>query len=455
MSNPEQLETEDCAARVELLLQNFDADPKSASHELRSVCARNPSLFFGIVFRWLANAPARNAAARFAASMAIEEGYLLPLFEYREGLSLAEGTLLVHRLTEGKPGLECVLLEKFLPSAKDGSVPDGLFLMLEVVAAIDTVGRANSLLVRFLRSPNPKVRSRVAESLLKMTKSTETAASLLADPDNRVRANVIEGLWPQARSVPVQQLLREHAESPVPRIALNALVGLSYSGDPHAAARIAELAMRPNPPMQRAAVWAMGHLAFKEFTEPLRGLLRSGGPFLRGNVLKALVKINEAGKKKPNESQGAIAANTAIGHILAAGAAEWNRWRKTCKEPRPNLEGDSFYQLDLTGADLSHLCLRGADFEKATLNLCSLYGADLRDANFRGAKINRSDLRNTQIGTGTCFAKAEFRGACLHADSLRVARLEGALFDADLENLIVNEGAAGCPALAPQDIPAA
>lgn len=455
MSNLEQFEIEDSTARVELLLQDFDADSKSASRELRAVCDRNPSLFFGTVFRWLANVPARNAAARFVASMAIEEGHLLPLFEYREGLSRAEGTLLVHRLTEGKPGLECVLLEQFLPSVKDGSVPDGLFLTLEVIAAIDTVGRANSLLVRFLRSPNPKIRSRVAESLLKMTKSAETAASLLADPDDRVRANVIEGLWPQARSVPVQQLLREHAESPVPRIALNALIGLSHGGDPHAAARIAELAMRPNPPMQRAAVWAMGYLAFKEFAEPLRVLLRSGGPFLRGNVLRALVKINEAGKKKPNENQGVFAANTAIGKILAAGAAEWNRWRKACKEPRPNLEGDSFYHLDLTGADLSHLCLRGADFEKATLNLCSLHGADLRDANFRGAKLNRSDLRNTQISAGTCFAKAEFRGACVHADSLRVARVEGALLDADLERQLANEGAAGSPALAPQDIPAA
>lgn len=455
MSNPEQLEIEDAAERVELLLRNFDANSKSASHELRSVCVRDPSLFFGIVFRWLANAPPRNAATRFVASMAIEEGHLLPLFEYQEGLSRAEGTLLVHRLTEGKPGLECVLLEKFLPLVRDGSVPDGLFLTLEVIAAIDTIGRANSLLVRFLRSPNPKIRSRVAESLLKMTKSAETAASLLADPDDRVRANVIEGLWPQAHTAPVQQLLREHAESPVPRIALNALIGLSHGGDPHAAARIAELAMRPNPPMQRAAVWAMGYLALKEFAEPLRVLLRSGGPFLRGNVLRALVKINEAGKKKTNETQGACAANTAIGKILAAGAAEWNRWRKACKEPRPNLEGDSFYHLDLTGADLSHLCLRGADFEKATLNLCNFAGADLRDANFRGAKLNRSDLRDTQISAGTCFSKAEFRGACLHADSLRIARLEGARFDAAIASLLANQIAAGLPSAVPQEAPAA
>lgn len=455
MSILEQTEIADPGAQVELLLQNYDADPKSASRGLLSRCEENPSLFFGAAFRWLASASARNAATRFVAAMAIEEGRLAPLFEEREALSLEEGKLLIQRFTEGKPGSECALLEKYLPLVKDGALPDGLFLLLDVIAAIDDVGRTNSLLVRFLRSPNPRVRSKVAESLLKITNSAETATSLLADPDDRVRANVIEGLWVQAHSAPVLQLLREHAESPVPRIALNALIGLCRGGESRATSRIAELAMLPNPPMQRAAVWAMGHLAFKEFIPPLRELLRSGNAYLRGNVLRALVKINEVAKKTSDENGGVYAANTAIGKILLAGPAEWNRWRKACNDPRPSLEGDSFYQLDLTGADLSHCCLRGADFEKATLNLCNLYGADLRDANFRGAKLNRNDLRATGISAGTCFVKAEFRGACLPAELLRLAKTEGAQFDAGATCLLENRNAAERPEAMPQNAPAA
>lgn len=455
MSILEHIELANSAAQVELRLESFDADPKFASRGLLSICEENPSVFFGIVFRWLASAPVSTAAARFLSVIAIAEGRLLPLFENCEGLTLEEGKLLVQRFTEGKPGLEYALLEKYLPQVKEGALPDGLFLLLDVIAAIDDVGRTNSLLVRFLRSPNPKVRSRVAESLLKITKSAETAASLLTDPDDRVRANVIEGLWAQAHSAPVQQLLREHAGSPVPRVALNALVGLCRGGDSRAASRIAELAILPNPPKQRAAVWAMGHLAFKEFIPPLRELLRSGNAYLRGNVLRALVKINEADKKTAGKNDGVYAANTAIGKILLAGPAEWNRWRKACNDPRPSLEGDSFYQLDLTGADLSHCCLRGADFEKATLNLCNLYGADLRDANFRGAKLNRSDLRATGIGVGTCFVKAEFRGACLPAESLHLAKIEGAQFDSGVTRLLENRKAAELPEAMPQDAPAA
>ncbi|MCC6265556.1 MAG: HEAT repeat domain-containing protein [Bryobacterales bacterium] len=455
MSIFERIDSVELAAEIERLLQSFEADPKSARCRLASICVGNPSLFFGIAFRKMSSLPAGSAAARSVSAMAIEDRCLLPLFEEREGLTFEEGKLLVRRFTEGKPGLENALLESYLPPAKEGILPDGLFLVLDLIVELDGVGRSNSLLVRFLRSPNAKIRSRVAESLLKITKSAETAASLLADPDNRVRANVIEGLWSQSHSAPVQQLLREHVESPVPRIALNALIGLCRAGDAHAAPRIAELAMLPNPPMQRAAVWAMGHLALKEFMTPLRELLRSGDTYLRGNILRALVRINDASKRKAHDSQGVYAANTAIGKILLAGPTEWNRWRRTCNEPRPSLEGDSFYQLDLTGADLSYCCLRGADFEKAALNLCNLYGADLRDANFRGAKLNRADLRNTQVSAGTSFGKAGFRGACLPASILRVANIGSAPFDPAVVDMLENTKAAEVSVALPETLPAA
>ncbi len=455
MSTPNRIEIAEPAARVDRLLQTFDTDSKVASRELTAICAGNPSLFFGMVFRWMASTPSRNAASRFLAAMAIEEGHLLKLFEEQEAPCLEEAKLIVLCLTEGTPGLERVLLEKYLHCAKEGSLPNGLFLVLDVIAAIDHVGRTNSLLVQFLRSPNAKIRSKVAESLLKMTKSAETATSLLADQDPRVRANVVESLWPQAYTPHVLQLFRQQAESPVPRIAINALIGLYRGGCPEAASEITRIAMMSNPPMQRAAVWAMGHLAHEEFAAPLRELLRSGDSFLRGSVLRALVKINGAGRVRPEETQGIYAANTAIGKILLAGPVAWNRWRKTCSQPQPNLEGDSFYQMDLTGVDLSYCCLRGSDFEKATLNLGNLFGADLRDTNFRGARLNRSDLRGADISAGTCFAKAAFRGACLDTDRLGVAKTEGAQFDATVSSALAYKKAAEFPAALPQDTPAA
>src|SRR5690606_19710894 len=150
MTIPNRIEILEPAARVERLLQTFDADSQAASRELTAICAGNPSLFFGMVFRWMASAPPRHTASRFLAAMAIEEGHLLKLLEDQDAPSLEEVKLIVLCLTEGTPGLERALLEKYLYPAKNGSLPNGLFLVLDVIAAIDHVGRTNSLLVQFL-----------------------------------------------------------------------------------------------------------------------------------------------------------------------------------------------------------------------------------------------------------------------------------------------------------------
>ncbi len=437
----------DLAARLETLLRGFEAGPRPAGRELVSICLENPSLFFGVAYRWMADISPRGAAYRFLTRMAVEERHLLRLFEPRESLTLAETQLLIRRFTEGSPGLEGVLLEGFLTQAGQGIVADGLFEVLTAIAGIDQTGRASSMLVRFLRSPNASIRSKASSALLKITRSAETAALLLSDPDGRVRANILESLWSQADAAHAREIFRQYAESSTPRIAANALIGLYLGGDSAGAIeRIVRLAATPDPYMQRAAVWAMGYLESQEFVEPLHALLRSGGSALRGSILQALVRIHAAGGKNAQGAEGVRAGNSAMGKILLSGADEWNRWRKNCRESRPNLEGDSFYRMDLTGVDLSHCRLRGADFERATLHLGNLFGADLRDAGFRGAKLNRADLRNTQISSGTCFTEAEFRGACFGAELLARARAGDAWFDPSVADLSENGRAAEPPA---------
>lgn len=446
MSRPEEVGATDLSARLEALLEGFEADPRSAARELASSCTENPSQFFGVAYRWMAGASPRQPAYRFLSRMAIEERQLLRLFEPAEFLTLQETQLLILRLTDGSPGLEGALLEAFLPQAKLGVVPEGLFHVFDAIAAIDQTGRTSSLLVRFLRSPHARIRSKASSALLKITRNAETAAMLLADPDDRVRANILESLWSQASSAHTREIFRQYMGSGAPRVALNALIGLYQAGDTVAASqRISDLATIPHPHMQRAAIWAMGYLKDPEFVEVLHGLLRSGGSTLRGSVLQALVKIHSGREEALRQTESMHTGNSALGKILLTGATEWNRWRKQCREPRPNLEGDVFYRVDLTGADLSNCRLRGADFERATLNLADLSSADLRDTNFRGAKLNRSDLRDTQISSGTCFAKAEFRGACIEAQSLRRARTLGASFDTSVAAFF-EEAAAKSPA---------
>jgi hypothetical protein len=283
---------------------------------------------------------------------------------------------------------------------------------------MDGSGTTRTILVRLLRSPNAQVRSKAAEALVWMTRSTDTAISLLTDADSRVRANAIEGLWRHADSRAAQQVFEQYARDPVPRIAVNAMIGLYRAGEPQAVERLIEVAQQPNPPMQKAAIWAMGFLLDLAFEGPLREQLKAGDPALRGHLLRALVRLNRARNGGSGEVRPASGPHSPLGEILVAGSPAWNQWRATSRETQPSLDNECFAGQDLTGVDLSFCRLWGADFRKAKLDLASLFGADVRDADFSGARLNRADLRAMETSANTRFAEAEIRGAAVYGTAL-------------------------------------
>ena len=64
---------------------------------------------------------------------------------------------------------------------------------------------------------------------------------------------------------------------------------------------------------------------------------------------------------------------------------------------------------NLSGLDLSGICLAEGDLSGALLRRCKLNRADLRDANLFGADLTRADL------TEACLESADLRGATLRA----------------------------------------
>ena len=110
-------------------------------------------------------------------------------------------------------------------------------------------------------------------------------------------------------------------------------------------------------------------------------------------------------------------------------------------------------------ADLSHLCLEGADLRCVDLRWANLYGADLSSANLRGANlsdVNLSDanLRGANLSdVSLCFANlggACLQGANLSDADLYCANLCGAnLSSTNLNNVEYNKNTAmyalACP----------
>ena len=62
-----------------------------------------------------------------------------------------------------------------------------------------------------------------------------------------------------------------------------------------------------------------------------------------------------------------------------------------------SLVGAKLVGLTLSGADLQHRGMRGADLHRADLRLANLAGADLRGADLREVNLRGADLRGTDL----------------------------------------------------------
>lgn len=101
--------------------------------------------------------------------------------------------------------------------------------------------------------------------------------------------------------------------------------------------------------------------------------------------------------------------------LIKQSVEDWNSWRKTHKDIKPDLCGAEFFQADLFGADLCE-----ANLSKANLTMADLCEANLSKANLNGANLNKADLHKANL------ADANFREANLSVTVLRDADISGA-----------------------------
>ena len=113
--------------------------------------------------------------------------------------------------------------------------------------------------------------------------------------------------------------------------------------------------------------------------------------------------------------------------ILKKDVDEWNRWRKTHTEIKPDLRG-----ANLRGANLRGARLRKAHLSVADLGEANLRRAHLREAYLFGAVLSDADLRQADL-SGADLSGANLRKANLHRAHLRWTNLSGTnLYEAEL-----------------------
>jgi hypothetical protein len=211
-------------------------------------------------------------------------------------LSLPTAAAFAKRWVALDPMLDIKLLEIGFPSGEvDGETvaeAAGWKRALEIVSELPPNRHVLQPLAKLLRSPDPYVRSKAALMYARASDNLEWVRKMLADPDVRVRANAVEGLW-KTKIASAGAVFKEAASDPDHRVRINALLGLHYMGDTGVDVRAAleKITGAPNPVARAAAAFAMGRIRDAIYVPVLESLLKDGEQQVRRQALQALIAI--------------------------------------------------------------------------------------------------------------------------------------------------------------------
>ncbi len=135
-------------------------------------------------------------------------------------------------------------------------------------------------------SSSAKLRAQVTRTMVSLDPELILARKLLDDPDHRVRANLIEGLW-NVNSPAAQILFAIATRDSHHRVAANAAYGLYLCDSLSASPVIENLARHPIPTFRTAAAWIIRKAGTEELQPLLRNMLGDTNPTVRKAAIKS------------------------------------------------------------------------------------------------------------------------------------------------------------------------
>ncbi len=279
-------------ARLKELAKDFDANRMLVARSIRELRDQDPNAFLAASCGVLRESPASPGGKYLLAVVLVQSGGLETLCDPAL-FSADESILLVHEAKSLDPQIEVklaqLLLAKPLDSEKQAKYTTQVLEVLDRGAEPSTILPA---LRQLLKCSNPRVRSKAALLIGRISRNPQWAK--LADPsqDQRVVANAIESLW-GLDSNAAKTAFAEAAQDPRNRVAGNGAIGLYQAGDASGAALLFEFARRPNASVRATAAWSMGYTKDPRFRGVLRDLVADSDPIVQQAARKAQSLISE------------------------------------------------------------------------------------------------------------------------------------------------------------------
>ena len=282
----------DLAPLLRGILDEFDSSPPIAARRLRDLLRAGPAAFAEAAVEALRGGK-DSAGVRFLANLLAGQGLLMRCLCDRAA-SLEEAVGLARAAARTVHQFDVMIARELSESVGSGKLDDAAVTrLLAVLEAVMEGSRAALLLNRLLAHPNPRIRSKAALMIGRVSGNGQWAERQLSSPDARVRANAVEALW-HGTPETCLPLFRKAVADPNCRVAGNAALGFYVLGDPYGVGALMELCGHPAAAFRATAAWCMGETRDPRFLPVLQRMLRENEGKVRQNVLRAMSRLRQA-----------------------------------------------------------------------------------------------------------------------------------------------------------------
>lgn len=188
-----------------------------------------------------------------------------------------------------------VRLARLTPGrAADASQLDAaaVIRILGILNEISPGGRLVLLLNHLTHHPNPHIASKATLLIGKRMRNQDWTVRQMTNPNDRVRANAVEGLW-HSSDRGARECLWSGLRDKNNRVVGNALLGLHHMGEPTVTEFVKRMLEDARPPFRWTAAWVMGKIGSEEFIELLERAQEDPNAQVRTSAERALTAIRE------------------------------------------------------------------------------------------------------------------------------------------------------------------
>jgi len=276
-------------------VSQFANNPAANGRALRELLNSDPDEFFRNAIPLLKRLQ-EEPGPTYVLVLLLSHGLLISDL-LRDGLfSSEELAAIARQLSKVDPQFGVKLLKSVLPDSQESGPAElaTVNMRLRVMDILESVSegqRILPLLMRLLRDPDARVRSKAALLVGRTARNARWAEECLVEGDSRVRANAVESLW-DVDSEGVRALLWNTLSDPDNRVIGNALLGLYRLGETAVIEHILRLARDSRDLYRATAAWVMGRTGDARFQPTLVNLIRDSAQ-VRANAFRALSTINQ------------------------------------------------------------------------------------------------------------------------------------------------------------------